>query len=353
MENILPFHDSSLEVCYNALNLGNLVAFPTETVYGLGANALNTVAVEKIFEAKNRPKADPLIVHVARLEDANFLTEMNLFQKTCFSILGKKFWPGPLTLIVKCSSLVPKIITANSGYVGIRIPNHPVALQLLLKCGFPIAAPSANTFGHVSPTSALHVFHDLGNYPDLLILDTNIPCQIGIESTIIKIVDENNITLLRPGSISSIEIENELKNNGIELTIKHKKRELNESTINEIESSGQLLTHYSPSLETYIICSGKKLGNLVDDTILSQSVLIDFKSKYNNLSKNVVKYFDLSIQGSFQEASYNLFSILRKAEDIIDAKYILLPDFSTIQDEMGKAIFDRIYRAASGKILFI
>ena len=355
MDKILPFNETSLCLCCETLKIGNLVAFPTETVYGLGANALNPLAVEKIFEAKKRPKSDPLIVHVAKYEDAFCLTDMTLFQKTCFTILAKKFWPGPLTIIVKCSSQVPNIVTSNSGYVGIRVPNHSVAIQLLLRCGFPLAAPSANLFGHVSPTSAQHVYKDLGNYPDLFILDTNIPCQIGIESTIIKIVDENEVTLLRPGAISSIEIQNSLKENSIDVFVKHKKRELNEKNMSEIESSGQLLTHYSPLLESFILsefCT-EKCNTNADENFLVQSVLIDFNSKYKNIKKKVLCYFNLSTKNSYEEASFNLFSILRKAEAVSGAKYILLPDLSGVKDEMGGAVFDRIYRAASGKFITI
>ncbi|MES2615943.1 MAG: L-threonylcarbamoyladenylate synthase [Bdellovibrionota bacterium] len=345
MAKILPVDEQTIFLCADELKKGNLVAFPTETVYGLGANALNSFAVEKIFEAKKRPKSDPLIVHVSKIEDAYNLIDATPFQKTCFEILGKKFWPGPLTIIVKCSNQVPKNVTANSHYVGIRIPNHPVALELLEKCGFPVAAPSANLFGHTSPTTAEHVATDLGYYQDLIILQTDVPCHVGIESTIIKIDENNEITLLRPGAISSIEISEHIKFN-----VKHKKRELTEKNMGELESSGQLLTHYAPSLESFILGNLNK-GYVKEINFLSQCVLIDFNSIHKDMKKIVTAYFDLSSLGSFAEASYNLFAILRNAEAVNGAKYILLPDFSNFNDELAIAVFDRVYRAASGKYI--
>ena len=356
MAQILPNNGSSLTKCMNAIREGHLVAFPTETVYGLGANALNSNALEKIFEAKQRPKSDPLIVHVSKIEEALPLTDMTPFQKLCFTALGKKFWPGPLTLIVKCSAQVPSLVTSNTGYVGIRIPNHPLALHLLREVGLPIAAPSANTFGHVSPTSAEHVFHDLGRVENLFILDTDTPCQVGIESTILKIVDENEVSLLRPGSISSLDIQEELNKQNLNVIVKNKKRIIHENNMNEIEASGQLLTHYSPALESFILSDNIKNANLenrVKEDFLEQSILIDFNARHISLYKKVLKVFDLSSKGDFHEASTCLFSTLRQAEAFSEAKYILLPDFSNETSELAAAVFDRIYRAASGKYIGI
>ena len=174
---ILNFSEESMDLCAHALQASNLVAFPTETVYGLGANALDEKALEKIFFAKGRPKSDPLIVHISEIFQAESLTEMTSFQRHCFDILGKKFWPGPLTLIVKASKNIPKLITAGGDSIAIRIPSGKIALSLLKKVNFPIAAPSANRFGHVSPTKASHVFDDLGSFPDLFI-NSNHACMM-------------------------------------------------------------------------------------------------------------------------------------------------------------------------------
>src|SRR5277367_77070 len=159
---------------------GGLVAFPTETVYGLGADALNPYAVARIFEVKNRPTFDPLIVHVADIRQAEILVLK--FPEKALKLI-EKFWPGPLTLVLPKASIVPDIVTSSLPSVAIRVPNHPMALELIRESGRPIAAPSANPFGQVSPTTADHVRRSMGNKVDL-ILDGG-PCAIGVESTVI------------------------------------------------------------------------------------------------------------------------------------------------------------------------
>ena len=350
---ILPYNEASVKECCSALKLCNLVAFPTETVYGLGANAFSSDAVKKIFEAKKRPFTDPLIVHIHNMKECDKLTDMTVFQKKCFYILGQKFWPGPLTIIVRSHKNVPEIVTSGSGYIGIRIPNHPVAINLIEQCGFPLAAPSANLFGHVSPTSAEHVFHDLGYYNDLLILDSPIPCDVGIESTILKIDDQDKISLLRPGAVSTIEIKKELAKHNIQCEIEIVRKHIKEKSEENIDSSGQFLTHYSPSLESFILKNNSDLHETIKEKFLENAVLIDFNQQYKKLSLKVKHYMDLSIDGVLDRASYNLFSCLRKAEIISGAQYILLPDFSLDKSELASALNDRIFRAASGKIIQI
>jgi L-threonylcarbamoyladenylate synthase len=343
---ILKFNQDSIEKCVIAINKSNLVAFPTETVYGLGANAFDVDAVKKIFEAKKRPYSDPLIVHVHDISELERLTSLNEFQKNCLVLLGDKFWPGPLTIIVPSSNLIPSIVTSNSGYVGVRIPNHKDALKFLKELKLPLAAPSANLFGHTSPTSAMHVFSDLGYYNDLLILDTEIPCEVGIESTIIKIDNNNKISLLRPGAISTIEIQDILSKNDIQVEIDVKRRHIKSDSDNDIQSSGQFLTHYSPYIESFIL-----RNNILNNNILENSVIIDFNGININLKEKVLHYLDLSKNGLYSEASVNLFAYLRIAEDIKNAKYILLPDLTINSNDLRSALFDRIYRAASGKFI--
>ena len=179
---------------------GRLVAFPTETVYGLGANALDAAAVARIFEAKGRPRTSPLIVHVASIEMARTLvTEWPAAAET----LARAFWPGPLTLVLPKDPKVPDIVTAGLATVGVRMPAHPIARELIGAAGVPIAAPSANRFTEVSPTTAEHVRESLGDRVDC-ILDGG-PAEVGIESTVLKLAGAP--TLLRPGMISQAEIE--------------------------------------------------------------------------------------------------------------------------------------------------
>jgi L-threonylcarbamoyladenylate synthase len=180
---------------------GGLVAFPTETVYGLGANALDREAVARIFEAKGRPGYNPLIVHVLDEEAARDLTAE---WPQVADVLARAFWPGPLTLVLRKAAVVPDLVTAGLSTVGLRVPAHPLARALLLAAGVPIAAPSANRFTELSPTTAEHVRKGLGPRVDL-ILDGG-PTDVGIESTVIDL-SCGQPTMLRPGSISAAEIE--------------------------------------------------------------------------------------------------------------------------------------------------
>ena len=183
------------------IRAGCLVAFPTETVYGLGANALDAEAVARIFAVKGRPATSPLIVHVASIEMAQSLA-VDWPKTAC--LLAEKFWSGPLTLVVKKQSLVPDIVTAGLPTVGLRLPAHPVAVALIQAAGVPLAAPSANRFTELSPTRAEHVRGSLGNDVDM-ILDGG-PCEIGIESTVLSLAEPQPV-LLRPGGISRPELE--------------------------------------------------------------------------------------------------------------------------------------------------
>lgn len=174
------------------------MAFPTETVYGLGANALDAAAVERIFIAKGRPKTSPLIVHVASIEEARRLSSS---WSATAETLAQRFWPGPLTLIVPKAAIVPDAVTAGYTSVGLRIPNHPMALALIREAGVPIAAPSANKFTELSPTTAAHVRASFG--PELVILDGG-PSEVGIESTVFAV---ETLQILRPGMVTREQIE--------------------------------------------------------------------------------------------------------------------------------------------------
>ena len=202
---------------------GKLVAFPTETVYGLGANALDAQACTSIFRAKGRPMTDPLIVHVAEPSMADPLVAIEGPTRQMFEKLAAEFWPGPLTIIVKAATCIPAEVTANTGFVGIRCPNHPLALTFLSACQRPVAAPSANLFGHVSPTLAQHVLDDLGER-GVCVLDGDsthgvYTCLHGIESTVVKLdnthatsdMTEYQITILRQGAVSQAQLQHVAK----------------------------------------------------------------------------------------------------------------------------------------------
>jgi len=201
LEEQFGITDEQIGEAVERLRNGELVAFPTETVYGLGANALDSIAVSRIFAAKGRPRTSPLIVHVSSIEMARELaTEWpEIAQK-----LAERFWPGPLTLVVKKKPNIPDIVTAGLPTVGLRIPAHPVALALLREAGIPVAAPSANRFTQLSPTTAEHVRQGLGRRV-AYILDGG-PCTVGIESTVLSVTEQPAV-LLRPGGVSRSEVE--------------------------------------------------------------------------------------------------------------------------------------------------
>jgi L-threonylcarbamoyladenylate synthase len=194
---ICPPDEAALAEAVARLRAGGLVAFPTETVYGLGASALSADAVQKIFDAKGRPASNPLIVHVACEADARALARAwpDEAQR-----LATAHWPGPLTLVVEKTDAIPALVTAGGNTVGLRVPNHPVALALLRAAGLPLAAPSANRSEEISPTTAQHVADSLGPFvEDLLILDGG-PCAVGIESTVVDVTGDVP-RVLRPGMV--------------------------------------------------------------------------------------------------------------------------------------------------------
>jgi len=222
------------------LREGKLVAFPTETVYGLGANALDFVAVSRIFDAKGRPRTSPLIVHVSSIEMAR---ELAAEWPETAQQLAERFWPGPLTLVVKKRPAIPDIVTAGLPTVGLRMPAHPVALALLREAGIPVAAPSANRFTQLSPTTAEHVRRGLGRRV-AYVLDGG-PCDVGIESTVLSVVQQPFV-LLRPGGISRTQIEEV-----IGAVASH-----DQPTTAAHPSPGMHPVHYSPKTPLMLVSGG-------------------------------------------------------------------------------------------------
>jgi L-threonylcarbamoyladenylate synthase len=219
-----------------AIREGRLVAFPTETVYGLGANALDAAAVERIYAAKGRPSSSPLIVHVA---DEAMAKSITAAWPDVAHLLASRFWPGPLTLVVKKSAAIPDVVTAGLDSVGVRVPAHPMALELIRLAGVPIAAPSANRFTQISPTTAEHVRESLGDRVDM-ILDGG-PTQVGIESTVVSLTGEVPV-VLRPGMISQAELETTTGKVWGVISLAEK-----------AESPGMLPKHYAPRTRLYVI----------------------------------------------------------------------------------------------------
>jgi L-threonylcarbamoyladenylate synthase len=308
---------TDIETAVKLLTTDELVAIPTETVYGLAGNALSSVAVTKIFSVKNRPQFDPLIVHVPYLEKAkDYVLEIPQAAKK----LADKFWPGPLTLLLKKKSIIPDLVTSGLDTVGIRCPDHSLTRQLLKELPFPLAAPSANPFGYVSPTKPQHVEDQLGNKIQY-ILDGG-ACPVGIESTIVGFEDDKPI-VYRLGGLSLEDIEATIG----------KVKLMMHSTSNPT-SPGQLKSHYAP---------GKKviLGSMAELLRVhkTNAGVLSFRKDFH-VSNQII----LSPSGSLEEAAQNLFEALR-AFDKMDVEVVLT---ELVPDQgLGRAINDRLRRAAA------
>jgi L-threonylcarbamoyladenylate synthase len=239
---MLPLNDAELQRAAELIRQGGLVAFPTETVYGLGANALDADAVRRIFEAKRRPWASPLIVHVG---DESMARAVTSEWPAMARHLAREFWPGPLTMVLKKAPIVPDVVTANLDSVGVRMPSHPIALQLIRIAGVPIAAPSANQFSELSPTTADHVRESLGARVDL-VLDGG-PTTVGIESTVVSLHLKPPV-VLRPGMITKEQVE--------QVTGVQFENEMNLPEI--IESPGQHPRHYAPRTPLVLLERGSQ-----------------------------------------------------------------------------------------------
>lgn len=235
--------DTAINQAAEQLKQGGLVAFPTETVYGLGADASNPEAVQRIFTAKGRPSDHPLIVHIA---NPSQLADWAVRIPEAATKLAAKFWPGPLALVLHKQAWVPSAVTGGQDTVALRMPNHPVALRLLQAFGGGVAAPSANRFCRISPTQASHVAEELGDAVDL-ILDGG-ACQVGLESTIIDLSGANP-RLLRPGQINESEIADVL---GMDVL-------LPQSGVSEIRAPGMMAVHYAPMTTTQL-CRNRALA---------------------------------------------------------------------------------------------
>lgn len=316
------------------LNQGEVVAFPTETVYGLGAVATNDEAVKKIYEAKGRPSDNPLIVHIGTIEEVtNFVEEIPEKAKT----LMERFWPGPLTLIMKAKKdVLAKSVTAGLSTVGLRMPDHEVALTLLRMLKKPVAAPSANRSGKPSPTKAEHVYEDLqGRIP--LILDGG-TTGIGIESTVID-VTVNPPVILRPGGVTKEMIEKEI-GEVIEPTPKEQQLE------STPKAPGMKYTHYAPDAPVYLIENNRERIERAIDELKREGhkVALLAPSKFSSTTADY--FFPYGEEEDKEQMAAKLYDDLR-ACDKTDASIILAT--TTTTEGVGAAIMNRLHKAAGGK----
>ncbi len=321
------------------IRAGGLVAFPTETVYGLGADGLNPAAVTRIFEAKERPPEDPLILHIA---EADTLTALVQDPPPVALELGRRFWPGPLTLVLPRKPVVPDIVTAGLPTVAVRMPAHPVALALIRAAGTPIAAPSANRFGRTSPTTARHVWEDLGDRIDL-ILDAG-PTPIGVESTVLDLTHPIP-TILRPGGLSREALESVLGSVAVRTRME----------AGPMPAPGMFPRHYAPRAEMVLLMSsppdlhhslreiarrytaeGHRVGLLIAEE--DRAAVADLP----------VEIAVVGPEDDLEAVARNLYQALRFL-DKRNPSVIIARDFGS--QGLGLAIRDRLMRAAGGRVI--
>lgn len=307
----------TIEKAAQEIKNGELVIFPTETVYGVGANALDPLAVSKIFELKERPHFDPLIVHISSLDTLKQLTNV---EDDRIKLLADAFWPGPLTIVLPKSDLVPHIVTSGLSTVGIRMPDNKIALELIEKSGCPIAAPSANKFGRLSPTKTSHITKQFPNFSS--IIEGGVT-EVGIESTIITLNDDG-FEILRNGLIHKEDLEKIIPSSTKKI-VREK----------EIIISGMLKSHYSPITPIYL-----KGDKLPFDFTKEEAGLISFRGEEIEGYKFVKV---LSQSGDLKEAAVNLFSALHSLEES-NCKYILAE--TTQEKGIGLAIMEKLKKAS-------
>ncbi|MFZ9520891.1 MAG: L-threonylcarbamoyladenylate synthase [Silvanigrellaceae bacterium] len=357
--------DQSLEAAAEHIRHGGLVAFPTETVYGLGADARHAQAVRRIYEVKRRPATDPLIVHVPSVEFAEEMIDprrTSTWQRSALRILADAFWPGPLTLILPAHpENISFDVTSGTGLVGLRRPAHPLAQKFLEHCRIPVAAPSANLFGHVSPTTAEHVLADFPHVDNLWILDGG-RCGFGIESSVVRLNEDETVDVLRRGGVGPARLMQILRDTGLsdrpETSVRVLERFVEDSSSTTPHAApGQLLVHYAPRIPASMVSIEERAvvgqaNTLVSEDKLKKTIVLDFGSQLNGLSRRVGFYRNLSSVGDSREAAYSLFDALRWAENCAPESgqlWIFNPkDINHHGDELFLALQDRVIRAASG-----
>ncbi len=326
---ILPFNEDSINKAADLIRAGSIVGMPTETVYGLAANALDEAAVKSIFVAKGRPQDNPLIVHISSME---MLTPLVKKIPDIAYTLADKFWGGPLTMIFPKSDIVPDVTSGGLDTVAVRMPSSKAACALINASGVPLAAPSANLSGSPSPTTAQHVFSDMdGRIP--LIIDDG-PSSCGVESTVICFRNEN-IHILRPGGITA-EMLSQYANVEIDNAVYAKP-----SQGEKVLSPGMKYKHYSPKANVVIIdAHGKDFIDYCHDNINGKTLALGIGVTETGIFKNYGDTAEMQAQ--------NLFAMLRDADDLcVDTVFVEIPS----KEGIGLAVYNRLLRAAGFEII--
>lgn len=316
---------------------GGVVGMPTETVYGLAADALNTKAVEKIFAAKGRPADNPLIVHIAEFEDIEKFGLVKEVPKTA-RVLARQFWPGPLTIIMPKGDKVDKIVTGGLDTVAIRLPAHKEARELIKAAGTPLAAPSANLSGSPSPTTAQHVMKDMQGRIEAVIDGGE--CKVGLESTVIAITNKG-VTILRPGGITVEDLEAVADSVFVSGAVLNKLEEGQAAP-----SPGMKYKHYAPRAKVYLVKgSDEAFVDFVNTKDKENSVAICYEETKDNI---IIPTIVLGKKADLKEQAHNLFADLRLLDDMPEVKeaYVPYPDSQGV----GMAVLNRLIRAAGFEV---
>ncbi len=330
MKTFLYQTNEEITAVARLLQEGQVVAIPTETVYGLAANALDEQAVRKIFAAKNRPADNPLIVHIAKREElASLVKEIPPMARA----LADAFWPGPLTMVLPRSAVVPDVVTAGGDTVAVRMPSHPVARAIIEACGLPLAAPSANRSGSPSPTTAAHVMADMeGIIP--AVFDGG-ECQVGLESTVVSLVGDKP-RLLRPGGITPEQLEHVVGEMDIDPSITANVH------LDKVSSPGMKYKHYAPRAQvTLLHGSCQSFVDFMNHHAEPDSVALCFDEEASLINKQVLR---IGHEQDHDEIAHNLFSLLREADkQNVTRIYAHCPS----RQGVGLAVYNRLIRAAA------
>eukprot|EP01055_Gregarina_sp_Pseudo9_P001948 Gregarina_sp_Pseudo_9__1947@NODE_233_length_3487_cov_75_999420_g217_i0_p2_GENE_NODE_233_length_3487_cov_75_999420_g217_i0NODE_233_length_3487_cov_75_999420_g217_i0_p2_ORF_typecomplete_len372_score38_16Sua5_yciO_yrdC/PF01300_18/2_6e45SUA5/PF03481_13/6_5e12zfdskA_traR/PF01258_17/0_11_NODE_233_length_3487_cov_75_999420_g217_i023293444 len=349
--------------CGKSIREGRLVAFPTETVYGLGADGLNKEALFALFEAKKRPLNDPVILHVASGEDAFQLWDLSDSEAQVIRKLQQAFWPGPCTIVARQAKCVPDEATAGSGFASSRMPSHPVARRFIESAGCPVAGPSANLFGRITPTRASHVQKYFAD-SSIDLLECDDCCGVGIESTVVKVSSEKSgsvtVQILRHGAVTSSMVKRALAGDEVAVIVQEATKKqphvAEEGAV--CESPGQLLRHYAPTMRTCLLLPKPAHGvKALDSKLLASAVLVDIANEFAFLREQVVRYYVISKSlDNYSDIARCLFKALHEAEAEAEANnsIILLGVNEALangQIEELRGVYDRLFRAATGELV--
>lgn len=337
-----------LKECAEIIKKGGLVCMPTETVYGLGANAYDSVAVSNIFKAKGRPSDNPLIVHISNYDMLELIVKESFLQKGTMTALGDRFWPGPLTMIAPKTNIIPAAVSGGLDTVGVRYPNHPIAAALIKLAGVPIAAPSANLSGKPSPTCFEHVRDDMMGRVDVIIDGGD--CSVGVESTVLDITGSVP-NILRPGAVTLADV-NSVIDGSIEADW-HLAHGID--TSKAPKSPGLKYKHYAPNAPLYIFaaenCQIMVQGiceKIIEEKKKNLSVGVLATDENRGYYRDADMIQSVGARSNSMEHAAALFTCLRRFDeagvDVIIAE--MLP-----QTGVGDAVMNRLYRAAAGRVI--